>query len=102
LGRDGWKAAGEIAKKGYEVVLDSELEYWETDEERHDEIRRFGGESLAKAGVKFGFQTDAMPYGTSYLWYQAATAVKHGLTRAEALRAATLAPAEILGLGTRI
>ena len=34
LGRDGWKAAAEIAKKGYEVVLDPELEYWETDEER--------------------------------------------------------------------
>jgi len=102
LGRDGWKAAGEIAKKGYEVVLDPELEYWETDEERHDEVRRFGGESLAKAGVKFGFQTDAMPYGTSYLWYQAAIAVKNGLSRAEALRAATLAPAEILGLGSRI
>jgi imidazolonepropionase-like amidohydrolase len=102
LGRDGWKAAGEIAKKGYEVILDPELEYWETDEERHDEVRRFGGEALAKAGVKFAFQTDAMPYGTSYLWFQAATAVKNGLSRAEAIRAVTLAPAEILGLGTRI
>jgi imidazolonepropionase-like amidohydrolase len=102
LGRDGWKAAGEIAKKGYEVILDPELEYWETDEERHDEVRRFGGEALAKAGVKLAFQTDAMPYGTSYLWFQAATAVKNGLSRAEAIRAVTLAPAEILGLGTRI
>jgi imidazolonepropionase-like amidohydrolase len=102
LGRDGWKAAGEIAKKGYEVVLDPDLEYWETDEERHDEVRRFGGEALAKAGVKFAFQTDAMPYGTTYLWFQAATAVKNGLSRAEAIRAATLAPAEILGLGARI
>jgi imidazolonepropionase-like amidohydrolase len=102
LGRDGWKAAGEIAKKGFEVVLDPELEYWETDDERHDEVRRFGGEALAKAGVKYAFQTDALPYGTSYLWYQAATAVRNGLSRSEAIRAATLAPAEILGLGGRI
>jgi imidazolonepropionase-like amidohydrolase len=102
LGRDGWKAAAEIAKKGVDVVLDPELEYWETDEERHDEVRRFGGASLAKAGVKFAFQTDAMPYGTGYLWYQAATSVKNGLSRAEAIRAVTLAPAEILGLGSRI
>ena len=102
LGRDGWKAAAEIAKKGVDVVLDPELEYWETDEERHDEVRRFGAAAPAKAGVKFAFQTDGMPYGTGYLWYQAATSVKNGLSRAEALRAVTLAPAEILGLGSRI
>jgi imidazolonepropionase-like amidohydrolase len=102
LGRDGWKAAAEIAKRGYDVILDPELEYWETDEEKHEEVRRFGAGPIAKAGVKFSFQTDAMPYGTSYLWYQAATAVKNGLSRGEALRAATLAPAEILGLGSRI
>jgi len=102
LGRDGWKAAAEIAKKGVDAVLDPELEYWETDEERHDEVRRFGAAPLAKAGVKFAFQTDAMPYGTSYLWYQAATSVRNGLSRGEALRAATLAPAEFLGLGSRI
>jgi len=102
LGRDGWKAAAEIAKKGYEIVLDPELEYWETDEERHEEVRRFGGEAPAKAGIPFAFQTDALPHGSSYLWFQAATAVKNGLSRAEALRAATLAPAEILGLGSRI
>jgi len=102
LGRDGWKAAADIAKKGYEVVLDPELEYWETDEERHEEVRRFGGEAPAKAGLRFAFQTDALPHGSSYLWFQAATAVKNGLSRAEALRAATLAPAEILGLGARI
>jgi imidazolonepropionase-like amidohydrolase len=102
LGRDGWKAAAEIARKGYEVVLDPELEYWETDEERHEELRRFGGGAPAKAGVRFALQTDGLPHGTSYLWYQAAAAVKNGLSRAEALRAATLAPAEILGLGSRI
>jgi imidazolonepropionase-like amidohydrolase len=102
LGRDGWKAAAEIAKKGLEVVLDPELEYWETDEERHEEVRRFGGDAPAKAGVKLALQTDGLPYGTGYLWYQAATAVKNGLSRAEALRAVTLGPAEILGLGSRI
>src|SRR5581483_4353963 len=96
LGRDGWKAAAEIAKKGLEVILDPELEYWETDEERHEEIRRFGGDAPAKAGVKLELQTDGLPYGSSYLWYQAATAVRNGLSRAEALRAVTLGPAEIL------
>lgn len=102
LGRDGWKAAAEIAKKGLEAILDPELEYWETDEDRHDEARRFGAEALAKAGVKIALQTDGQIHGTSYLWFQAATAVKNGLSRAEALRSITLAPAEILGLGSRL
>jgi len=102
LGRDGWKAAAEIGKKGFEVVLDPEMDYWETDEERHDEVRRFAAEPLAKAGVKYAFQTDQFLYGTSYLWYQAATAVRNGLSRAEAIRAVTLSPAEILGLASRI
>jgi imidazolonepropionase-like amidohydrolase len=102
LGRDGWKASSEIAMKGLEAILDPELEYWETDEELHDEIRRCGAVAPAKAGVKIAFQTDATPNGTNYLWYQAATAVKNGLSRVEALRAITLAPAEILGLGSRL
>ncbi|HVR87188.1 MAG TPA: amidohydrolase family protein, partial [Planctomycetota bacterium] len=102
LGRDGWKASSEIAMKGLEAILDPDLEYWETDEELHDEVRRCGAVAPAKAGVKIAFQTDAASSGTNYLWYQAATAVKNGLGRAEALRAITLAPAEILGLGSRL
>jgi imidazolonepropionase-like amidohydrolase len=102
LGRDGWKASAEIAKKGLEAILDPDLEYWETDEELHDELRRCGADAPAKAGVKIAFQTDALPNGSNFLWYQAATAVKNGLSRAEALRAITLSPAEILGLGARL
>jgi imidazolonepropionase-like amidohydrolase len=102
LGRDGWKAASEISRKGLDAILDPELEYWETDEELHEEIRRFGAEAPAKAAVRIAFQTEAAPGGTNYLWYQAATAVKNGLSRAEALRAITLSPAEILGLGSRL
>jgi imidazolonepropionase-like amidohydrolase len=102
LGRDGWKASAEIAKKGLEAILDPELEYWETDEDLHDDVRRCGADAPAKAGVKFALQTDAAASGSNYLWYQAATAVRNGLSRAEALRAVTLAPAEILGLGSRL
>jgi len=102
LGRDGWKASAEIASKGLEAILDPDLEYWETDEEIHDEVRRCAAVATGKAGLKIAFQTDGMVNGTNYLWYQAATAVRNGLTRAEALRAITLAPAEILGLGSRI
>ncbi len=102
LGRDGWKAADEIARRKLEVVLDPQLVYWETDEERHEEVRRFAAGPLAKAGVKFAFQTDGLTLTTGALWSQAAVAVRHGLPRADALRAATLWPAEILGMGRRL
>jgi imidazolonepropionase-like amidohydrolase len=102
LGRDGWKAADEIAKRKLEVVLSPEVAYWETDEEKHEEVRRSGVAALAKAGVKIALQTEAQGFGTNYLWYQAATAVKHGLSRQEAIKAMTLWPAEIIGLGSRM
>jgi imidazolonepropionase-like amidohydrolase len=102
VGRDGWRAAEEVAKRKLDVILAPELAYWETDEEKHEEVRRVGATPFAKAGVRFAFQTDGSPYGGAYLWYQAATAVKHGMSRADALRAITLGPAEILGLGARM
>ena len=102
IGRDGWKAAEEIAAKKLDVILSPEVAYWETDDVRHEEVRRSGAAALVKAGVKIALQTDASGFGTNYLWYQAATAVKFGLPRAEAIKAMTLWPAEILGLGSRM
>ena len=102
LGRDGWKAVDEIARRKLEVVLSPEIAYWESDEERHEEVRRSGVAVLAKAGVKFALQSDGGAFGSNYLWFQAATAVKYGLSRADALKAITLWPAEILGLGSRM
>ena len=102
LGRDGWKAADEIAKHKLDVILAPEVAYWETDEEKHEEVRRSGVAALAKAGVKVALQTESQGFGTNYLWYQAATAVKYGLSRQEALKAMTLWPAEIIGLGSRM
>ncbi len=102
LGRDGWKAAEEVAKRKLDVILAPELAYWETDEEKHEEVRRLGAPAFAKAGLRFALQTDASAYGSGYLGVQAATAVKYGIPRADALKAITLWPAEILGLGARL
>ncbi|HYE98911.1 MAG TPA: amidohydrolase family protein, partial [Planctomycetota bacterium] len=102
LGRDGWKAAPEIARRKLEAVLAPDFVYWETDPDTHEEVRRVGSEALAKAGVPFALQTDGSALGSSYLWYQAAVAVRHGLPRAEALQAVTLRPARLLGLESRL
>ncbi len=60
---------------------------------------------LAEAGVKFCIATGGGPFGTAHernLPYQAATAAAYGLPKAEALKAVTLYPAEILGVGDRL
>jgi imidazolonepropionase-like amidohydrolase len=101
VGWDAWKAADEIAKEGLEVVLDPSITYWETDEERHEEVLRIAPLVFWKSKVKFALQTDGGSFGTGYLWYQAATAVKYGVPRAEAIKAATLNAAQFLGLGDR-
>jgi imidazolonepropionase-like amidohydrolase len=102
LSGDSWKAAEEIAKEQLEVLLDPDLTYWETDEERHEEVLRIPLSVFAKAKIKFAFRTENSNFGSSYMWYQAATAVKYGLSRSDAIKAGTIYPAEILGLGDRL
>lgn len=102
LGSNTWKAAEDIAKAKLEVVLPADCVFWETDEERHAEVRRVLPEIFSKAGVTFAFQTDGGALGSSQMWYQAARAVRHGVPRDDALKAATLNAAKILGLGDRL
>ncbi|MBB3050378.1 imidazolonepropionase-like amidohydrolase [Prauserella isguenensis] len=57
---------------------------------------------MARAGVKLAITTDHPVVPIHFLVYQAALAVKDGLDRETALRALTVHPAEMLGLGDRI
>ncbi len=98
LGRDCWKAAAEIAREKLEVVLPPDMVFWETDDDKHQEVLRALPAVFAKAGVKFALQTDTSSLGSAAMWHQAAVAVKHGVPRELAIKAATLHPAEILGL----
>ena len=50
----------------------------------------------------FAFQTDISQYGTRYLWHQAATAIKHGMKRMDALKSITLLPAQFIGVDDRL
>ena len=101
LGPDCYKAAGLIAKSKLPVVLDSQLIIWETNEQTNEEEMKVIPMIFHKAGVKFAFQTDTSQYGRRYLWYQAATAVKHGMKREEALKSITLYPAQFVGIDDR-
>lgn len=57
---------------------------------------------LSKCGLKTAIITDHPETPEKYLTLCAAMAVKHGMTRTEALRAVTINPAEICGISDRV
>jgi imidazolonepropionase-like amidohydrolase len=102
LGAGCYKTAPLIAKKKLSVVLDPQLVTWETEEDKDREIRHVSPTYFHNAGVKYALEVQTSTFGSRYLWYQAATAVSFGVPRAEALRAITLTPAELIGVGDRV
>lgn len=101
LSPECYKAAQLIAEEKLPVVVAPELVIWQTDEEQNEEKMKVIPIIFHKAGVKFAFQTDTSSYGQRYLWYQAATAVKYGMNRSEALKSTTLYPAQFIGIDDR-
>jgi imidazolonepropionase-like amidohydrolase len=102
LGRDGHKAGELLAKAKLPAILDPTLVHWERDEETGEEKAYPTPTILRDHGVPIALQSTSSTLGTRFLWYQAARAVRHGLSREEALRAITLSPAEIIGIGDRV
>jgi imidazolonepropionase-like amidohydrolase len=83
------------------VILDDTLVYWRTDERTGKDEKIVLPKVFRDQGVPLTFQVSgatASTLGNSYLWYQAAIAVKYGMPVDEALRAVTLLPAEMLGV----
>ena len=102
LGRDCYKAAELLAKRGETVILDPTLVFWETDQQTRKDKKIVLPKIYMDSGVPFIFQISdsgsRTSLGSSYFWYQAATAVKYGLSEAAALQALTLEPAKLLGI----
>jgi len=101
LGPEGYKAVDLIRSKKLPVILHPNLIVWETNEQTHAEEMKVVPLIFHKAGVKFAFQTDTSQYGRRYLWHQAATAVRYGMERTEALKSITLYPAQFIGVDDR-
>ena len=114
LGSDAWKLGKVLAarKNLGAVVLNPLLEIWERDPGTGGEKRRLPPVLLHKAGIDFALQAvtasnvNTGPYfgrrGPYHHWYQASRLVQYGLSRDEAIKTITLAPAKILGLDHRI
>ncbi len=102
LGRECYRAAKLLSGTDRPVILDASLVFWETDPRTREDEKIVLPQLYATAGVPFIFQTadpgSRRTVGSSYFWYQAATAIKYGLSEADALAAITLEPAKLLGI----
>lgn len=93
---DAWKVASLLAEKQVPVILGPTQTLPESDDDAYDTTMA-AASVLHAAGVKFAMST----YNSSdarNLPYEIGTAVGFGLPQDVAVRAITLAPAEILGL----
>lgn len=107
-GRDAWKVKELLADKQIPVILGRTQSMPAEMDEPYDRPFRTPGELVA-AGVKIAFASSAGggrgprgPHSARTLPYEAAQAVGFGLSERDALRALTLAPAEMLGLADRL
>jgi len=96
-------AAPILKEAGLPAVLDPTIEFEETDPDTGKKVRRCPAAELFRAGVPFAITT---VYGPSLperfpLW-QAAAAVRGGVSPEAALAALTTVPARILGLEKRL
>jgi imidazolonepropionase-like amidohydrolase len=107
-GRDAWKVKGLLAEKKIPVILGLTLSLPHEDDLPYDMPFRNAGE-LLEAGVEIAFASGAGggfgpsgPHGSRTLPYEANATVSYGLSEDEALRAITISPAEMLGVGDRL
>jgi imidazolonepropionase-like amidohydrolase len=106
LGKNCDKAATMLAEKKLPVVLDAEMVFWREDPRTRKEEKIVTPKIFGDAGISYMFQADTNPsratLGSNYLWYQAATAVKYGMSRDDALAACTQLPAKTLGIDKQV
>jgi len=101
LGRECYKAAKQVAAAELPVMIDSQLVFYEEDPRTKEETKVVLPKVFRDHDVKFVFQVGrggGTTLGSTYFWYQAATAVKYGMPVEDALAALTTLPAEFLGI----
>ncbi|NNF07963.1 MAG: amidohydrolase family protein [Candidatus Eisenbacteria bacterium] len=103
-GRDAPRLADRLVKQNVPVVVDNVHQMPRRSWEPYDAAYTVAAR-LHEAGVKFCISTGGSTFGASNLRnlpYHAAMAASYGLPKEEALKAVTMYPAEIIGLGNRL
>jgi imidazolonepropionase-like amidohydrolase len=98
--REANQVADLLKKENIPVILDSIVALPGREDDPYD-ARFTAPRDLAKAGVKFALTSPSTEFARD-LPYEAGFAQAYGLTHADALRAVTLTPAEILGVAGQI
>jgi len=99
-GTEGHLLADVLAEKNIPVIFGPMFTARVKVELRNRTMRAAG--IMSKAGVKVAITTDHPVVPIHFLVHQATLAVKEGMDRAEALRALTVNPAEILRLDDQV
>ena len=94
------EVADELAKENFDMIVGPSLGHRTKVELAHKSFKTAG--ILNRAGLRISITTDSPVIPLQHLNICAALAVKEGLDKWEALKAITINPAEILGLGDRI
>ncbi len=100
-GQEAWKAADDLKKANISVIFTNIYNLPVRDDDPYDYF--FAGPSkLQAAGVKFAISTGDAGAENRDLPYHAGLAGAYGLPKDEALKAVTLYPAQILGVGDQL
>ncbi|MBA2341068.1 MAG: hypothetical protein H0V88_11775, partial [Pyrinomonadaceae bacterium] len=99
-GNDAWKAAQFLKEKNVPVILTGILDLPSREDDPYDLLFE-NAAKLQAAGVRFCISTGDSGAHVRDLPYHAGMAAAYGLPRAEALKAVTLYPAQIMGLADR-
>ena len=103
-GQDAWRAPELFRTNNVPIVYEHTLSRPARDTDAYDQPFRTPGE-LEQAGIRFALTLGMGRFSASIardISHVAAHASRHGLSEADAIRAITLAPAEILGVADRI
>ncbi|MEP6707970.1 MAG: amidohydrolase family protein, partial [Pyrinomonadaceae bacterium] len=100
-GDDAWKIAGFLKEKNVPVILTGILDLPTREDDFYDVLYE-NAAKLQQAGVRFCISSGNAGPNVRNLPYYAGMAAAFGLPKAEALKAVTLYPAQIMNVGDRM
>jgi imidazolonepropionase-like amidohydrolase len=100
-GRDAWQVAAFLKQHDVPVLLGSVMELPSREDDPYD-VNYSAPAKLAAAGVRFAITSGDLGSEVRNLPYTAGMAAAFGLSKENALKAVTLWPAQILGVGDRL
>jgi imidazolonepropionase-like amidohydrolase len=100
-GNEAWKVAAFLKEKNVAVILTGVLDLPTREDDFYDDLYANAGR-LEAAGVRFCISTGDTGAHVRDLPFHAGMAASFGLSRAEALKAVTLYPAQIMNVADRL